>query len=401
MANAQSKTAHRSSRYETVIIGGGVIGSSLAYHLALESEGSNIAVVEPDPSYALAASPRAVGTVRRVFGMSENVALSQYGHEFYGDFAERMAVNGERPDIGLRREGYLFMVWGKEAVAGAEAVWRIATDRGAPVELIDGRQVEALHASIDASDVDAALWSPKDMWIDPHAALTGFARKARNLGVHYIEDRVVDLAIERSKVVRARLASGSWLSLGRVVNCANCWAPDICAMVGLRIPVEPMRHQTFFFECRQSLPPLPITRDLSGLSFRPEGAGYIVGMTHLSEPRGFNWEVDYQWFDEAIWPALAHRVPAFEAVKAGRAWSGHYDQNALDGNPILGYCPGAPDNFAVAAGFSGHGLQHAPGIGRGLAELLAHGEYRSLDLSCFGYQRVLDGAPLVDVGPPS
>lgn len=388
-------------RYDVVIIGGGIIGSSLAYHLASSPGAGEICVVEPDPTYELAATPRAVGTIRRVFGLADNVALSQYGHELYGDFAARMAVDGDAPDIGIHRQGYLFLVWGAQAVASAQTAWQIQTGLGAPVELIDRAAVERIIPSANVSDVDAALWSPEDMWIDPQSALAGFRRKARDLGVEYIEDRVVSLDSQGGRVISAGLEGGARLELEQVVNCANCWAPEICAMVGLSIPVEPMRRQTFFFECRDSLEAFPVTRDIGGLSFRPEGSGYICGMTHQSEPRGFNWNVDHDWFDETIWPALAHRVPAFEAVKVGRSWSGHYDQNALDGNPILGYFPGGPANFALAAGFSGHGVMHAPGVGRGLAELLLHGKYRSLDLSPFGYQRVIDDAPLLDAGPPS
>ena len=286
MTNSSNPVRSKDDDRPIVIVGGGVIGSSVAYHLATNGNGADVRVVEPDPSYQFAATPRAVGTVRRVFGLTENIALSQYGHELYGDFSNRMAVAGEQPDIGSKRQGYLYMVWGSSAVAAAEAAWRMQHERRAPVQLIDAAAIQALFPSIAVGDVDAALWSPEDMWIDPHAALYGFRRKAMDLGVCYVQDRVVGLEVNHRRVTHARLESGSRLSLDQVVNCANCWAPDVCEMVGLRIPVEPMRRQTLYFDCRSELETMPITRDSSGLSFRPEGRGYIAGMTHQNRTPG-------------------------------------------------------------------------------------------------------------------
>jgi glycine/D-amino acid oxidase-like deaminating enzyme len=168
----------------------------------------------------------------------------------------------------------------------------------------------------------------------------------------------------------------------------------------MKVPVYPMRRLTFYFEVRAQLEPMPLTRHISrNVSFRPQGAGYISGNTRYDEPPGFNWEIDYTYFDEAIWPGLAERVPAFEALKMTSAWAGHYDQNSFDNNAILGPWVGALENFHIALGFSGHGLMQAPAVGRGLSELLLHGCYQTLDLSRLGYQRILDDAPLHDEVP--
>lgn len=386
---------------DIVIIGGGVIGSSIAYHLALAGRAADVQVIEPDPTYAWAATPRAVGTVRHVHGTPENVLMSKYGHAFYSDFATRMAVNGEPAGMEFRKGGYTFMVWGKDAVAHAEANWKMQTSLGAAVELADQARLKQVFPLLNAEDVDAALYSPNDGWIDPHAALMGFRRKARSLGVEYVEDRVIGLETQGKRVTQVVLQSGAKLAPKIVVNCANCWAPDICAMVGMKVPISVMRRQTFYFEVRETLHPFGVTRDLNGLSFRTEGAGYVVGLTRLNEPRGFNWDVDHDWFDDAIWPKLAERVQAFEALKVLRSWSGHYDQNEMDSQPILGPWVGGLENFHIAAGFSGHGLQHAPAVGRGMAELLVEGRYTSIDLTKFSYQRVIDNAPIVEHGPPA
>ncbi|MBI4183535.1 MAG: FAD-binding oxidoreductase [Proteobacteria bacterium] len=386
--------------YDVVLVGGGIMGSSAAYHLAVAGHAAETCVVEPDPTYEFAATPRATGTVRQIFSEPENIRMSQYGREVYGNFAALMAVDGDAPDVNFRKGGYSFLVRGKEAVRVIEANWRTQTGLGANALLLDGKGYGARFPSINVRDVDAAVYSPDDGWIDPYAALMGFRRKAARLGVKYLKDRVVGLEANGRRVRRVVLESGARIEAGRVVNVANCWAPAICAMVGMRVPVEPMRRQTFYFECRAEIEPLGVTRELSGLSFRPEGRGYIGGLTRR-EPAGFNWSVEPEWFESDIWPKLANRVPKFEAIKLGRAWSGHYDENRFDGNVIIGPWTGGLENFYVACGFSGHGLQHGPAIGRALKELLLDGGYRTIDLSRFSYKRILDNRPVYEVGPPS
>ena len=202
-----------------------------------------------------------------------------------------------------------------------------------------------------------------------------------------------------SRVSAVHLESGRKLQPDIVVNAANCWAPEICAMVGMRVPIVPLRRQTFFFHCSKSIEKIPTMRDISGFSVRPEGDGYLTGVTQFEQAGNFNWELEYGLFDELLWPRLAERSRAFETIKVKHGWVGHYDINQLDGNPIIGPWAGRLENFFVVAGFSGHGLQHAPAVGRGMKELLIDGGYRTIDLSAFSYQRVVENTPLVDHGP--
>jgi hypothetical protein len=165
--------------------------------------------------------------------------------------------------------------------------------------------------------------------MDPHSVLMGFRRKATSLGVRYLKDRVVDFEVGGKRVAAVRLASGERLAADSVINAANCWGPELCERLGMKVPVYPMRRLTFYFEIREKLEPMPLTRHISkNVSFRPQGAGYISGNTRYDEPPGFNWDVDYDYFDEAIWPGLAERVPAFEALKVTGAWAGHYSRTA-------------------------------------------------------------------------
>ncbi|MBI4184469.1 MAG: FAD-binding oxidoreductase [Proteobacteria bacterium] len=383
-----------------VIIGGGIMGSSIAYHLAGSGRAGEVVVIEPDPTYEFAATPRSTGGVRQLFSVPENIWMSQYGHQVYGNFAALMAVNGDAPDINFRHQGYLFMGSGREDVKTLIANWEVQAANGARVELLDRKGLKHRFPSLTVEDIDAAVFSPDDGFIDPYSALMGFRRKAISLGATYLKDRVVGLEAGRKKVERVVLESGRRLDAKVVVNVANCWGPEICAMVGMKVPVYPMRRMTFYYEIRETLEPMALTRHISkGASFRPEGAGYISGLTKYDEPAGFNWEVDYNWFEQRIWPQLAHRVKAFEALKVKRGWSGHYDQNSLDGNVIVGRWIGGLENFYIALGFSGHGLQHGPAMGRAMKELLLDGGYQTIDLSRFSYQRVLDNAPIAEFGP--
>ena len=383
-----------------VIIGGGVIGSSIAYHLAAAGHAADTIVVEPDPTYEFAASPRATGGIRQLFTVPENIRMSQYGHEIYGQFESLMAVDGEKAPIGFQRMGYLWLGSGKRDIDALMANWRVQSAHGVRVELLDRKGVAHRFPSMRVADIDIAAFSPDDGFLDPHGVLTGFRRKAASLGIEYRKDRVVDFEVAGKRLSAVRLESGERLAADSVVNAANCWGPALCERLGMKVPVHPMRRLTFYFEIRERLEAMPLTRHISrNVSFRPQGAGYIAGNTRYDEPPGFNWDIDYGYFDEAVWPGLAERVPAFEALKLKSAWAGHYDQNVFDNNAILGPWVGGIENFHVALGFSGHGLMQAPAVGRGLAELLLHGRYRTLDLSRLGYRRILDGTPLLDEVP--
>ncbi|HSD54504.1 MAG TPA: FAD-binding oxidoreductase, partial [Burkholderiales bacterium] len=188
------------------------------------------------------------------------------------------------------------------------------------------------------------------------------------------------------------------LGANLVVNAAGAWAKEIAAMVGMALPIEPLRRFEHYFETPNAIEPLPYVKDPDRLAFRPEGRGYSGGLVNPGEPRGFNFDVDHGYFEAVVWPALARRFPAFEAVRCKRTWSGLYDQCELDGNPIVGNWPGQLDNFHIVAGFSGHGMMHAPAAGRAIAELILHGEYRTIDLARLGYARVVAGAPYPESG---
>jgi FAD-dependent oxidoreductase domain-containing protein 1 len=383
---------------DIIIIGGSIMGASIAYHLAVAGKAGDVVVIEPDPSYEWASAPRSSGGVRLMHGLPENIEMSQYGRAVYKDFARLVDVDGQPGRFDFNEFGYMYLVAGAKNVDAITANWRAQTALGANIDLLDRAGLADRFPSLHVDDIDAALHAPEDGFIDPHAAVIGFRRKAISLGVEFVQDRVVGLDATATRVTGVRLESGRDIAAETVVNVAGAWGPAISAMVGMKMPVEPLRRMTFYFETKAELETMPLTKDPSGVTFRKEGAGYTAGLTRKNEPPGFNFDVEHELFEQTLWPALAHRVPAFESLKMIRSWAGHYALNHMDGNTIIGPWVGGLENFYIATGFSGAGLQKGPAIGRAMTELLLHGEYRTIDLSRMSYQRVIDNEPLIEVG---
>jgi glycine/D-amino acid oxidase-like deaminating enzyme len=235
-------------------------------------------------------------------------------------------------------------------------------------------------------------------YFDGHSLFDWWKRKARKNGVEYIENEVIGIDVEGEKVIGVRLASGEQVSAGHIVNASGPRAVLTARMAGLSLPVEPRRRYSFIFDAETRLDrDLPLTIDPSGVHMRSDSVYYLAGC-----PPDHDADVDYDdfamdhdiWIDKA-WPAIANRVPAFEAVKLINSWVGHYAYNKLDQNAIIGAHPERP-NFMFINGFSGHGLQQSPAMGRAMSELLTYGEYRTLDLSPLGYERVMRNEPLLE-----
>ena len=384
-------------RSDIVVMGGGAIGAAVAYFVRLLDPATQVFVVERDPSYGLASTVRASGGVRRLFSLPENIELSKYSIGFFEDFADTMAVDGEPADIGLKKNGYLFIV-----PPAQRDVLRSNFDTqqtlGCNVEWLERDALKGRFPSMNVDDLGAAVLSPDDGWLDPHSLLMGFRNKARSMGAEFIADEVTGLVRQGASITAAELRSGGRIEASHFVNAAGAWAKDICAMADVKVPIEPLRRYEHFFVSQEPIEPLPYIKDPERLAFRPEGRGYTGGVPTLNEPRGYNFDVDYTYFDRVVWPALAHRFPQFERTRCTSTMAGLYDQNDFDGNVIIGPGAGGLGNFHMLSGFSGHGLMHAPGCGRAMAELLLTGGYQTIDLTRLGYQRILDSTPLRETG---
>lgn len=384
-------------RADVAVIGGGAIGAAVAYYLRSLDPGVSVVVVERDPTYELASTPRASGGVRRLFSVPENIELSQYSIAFFEAFPQTMAVHGVPAQIGFTKNGYLFIV----PPSDVEQLRRnhdIQQEHGCDVVYLEPDQLKARFPSMYVDDLGGAVLSPDDGWLDPHSVLVGFKNKAISLGASFLADEVVGMERTGGAVTAAVLRSGQRAEADQFVNAAGAWAKEICGMLGASIPVEPLRRFEHYFESQDPIEPLPYVKDTQRLAFRPEGRGYSGGVPTLAEPRGYNFDVDRRYFEETVWPALAHRFPQFERTKCFSTLPGLYDQNDFDGNALIGPGLDGLSNLHLLTGFSGHGLMHAPGCGRAMAELLLTGSYQTIDLTRFGWQRVPDDEPLRETG---
>ncbi|PWR24699.1 NAD(P)/FAD-dependent oxidoreductase [Zavarzinia aquatilis] len=383
--------------YDVVIVGGAVTGSSVAYHLAAHPGFSGrILVVEKDPAYRFCASALSAASIRQQYSSAINIAISLHGIRFLRGIGETLAVDGEAPAIGLVEGGYLFLA----SEAGRpvlEANHRLQREMGADVALLGPDGLSARFPWLNTEGLALGSFGVTgEGWFDGYGLMQAFRRKARSLGVEYRAATVTDVERAGDRVAAVRLDDGSRIPCGALVNAAGGGGQALARATGLHIPVHNKKRYIFTFTCAERVSGAPLLIDPTGLYFRPEGQGFLCGIQPPEDrdpDADGDFEVDHSFFDDHIWPTLAARVPAFERIRQGRAWAGHYDMNLFDHNAIVGPA-GEVGNFYLANGFSGHGLQQSPAIGRGLAELIVEGAYRSLDLSPLGFGRIAAGRPV-------
>lgn len=390
-------TQETPGKFDIAIIGGGIVGSAVAYFVQRELPGTSVCVIEPDPTYEFASALRASGGCRVQFTQPENIEMSLFSIDFIRNFERDMISNGRPAPVDWVEGGYLFIV-PPENVANLERNVRKQLAAGATVNLLDAQGLKDKFPSMNVSDLGAGAHTPHDGWCDPNGLLWGFRRKAVELGVTYVQDRVVAAHVDRVKARSVTLESGRSISADKFINVTGAWSGKVAELFGMHLPVSPLRRFEHYFTPGTPIEKLPYVKDVARLAFRSEGNGFSGGLVNGDEPRGFNFDVDHDYFENVVWPAVAHRFPAFEAAKCHRTWSGLYEVNELDGNPVIGGGPAGLENLYTVAGFSGHGMMHAPAAGRGIAELIAHGEYKTIDLTRLGYERVQNNMPYAEEG---
>lgn len=384
---------------DVLIVGGAAVGSATAYFLASQpSFKGSILVVEQDPTYARSATALSAASIRHQFSTPENIRLSQFGSSFLKSVGEHLSVDGEAPAIGFKERGYLFLATA-QGLGILQSNHLTQCAENVDVSLLTPAQLQSRFPWLNVDDLSAgSLGNTGEGWLDAYALMQGFRRKALSLGVQYRQARVEALSRQGRLVTSARLSTGELVTCGTVINAAGTGATALAQSAGIELPVQARKRSIFYFTSSARLPTCPMVIDPTGAYFRPEGEGYLCGIAPSPEQDTacHDFEVQHSLFEEVLWPILAARVPGFEALRLQRSWAGHYDMNLLDHNAIVGAHPDV-DNFLFANGFSGHGLQQSPAIGRALSELVTFGEFRTLQLGALGWARVIEGRPLREI----
>jgi len=382
-----------SAARRVVIVGGGVMGVATALFLARDHALPSL-VVERDPTYRRASSALSASSIRQQFSSAINIWLSQASLEFLRHIDAELRVD-DAVDIGLVEPGYLFLATagGVDTLRGNH---RVQSECGAPIALLSPDQLRARFRWLDTQDIAlGALGLQGEGWFDGYALLQALRRKARALGVRFEACAATRIIHRGARAHAVECGDGAVFECDDLAICAGAWSAPLAHQVAFDLPVHARKRDVFVFDAPAKIDSCPLVIDPSGVWFRPEGRGFICG----APPRGGDPDdapldcIDHGLFDDVIWPRLAQRVPAFERLRVVNAWAGYYEFNTFDQNGIVGKVPGC-DNAYLACGFSGHGMQQAPAVGRALAELLATGAYRTLDLAALSPQRILDHAPL-------
>jgi FAD-dependent oxidoreductase domain-containing protein 1 len=370
------------------------MGSALAYWLTRLEPTVSVVVIERDPGYATASSALSAASIRQQFTTAVNIRIAQASIEFLRASGELLAIDDWKPDIGLTEVGYLYLASDASGLESLRQAHAIQTQHGAQVALLTPAELAARFPWLATTDLLAgSLGLRGEGWFDGYLLLTALARKARSQGARFIRAEATGVEVRGRRVAALMLGDGSRLSCGSLVNAAGPWARAVGGLAGVDLPVFARRRTVYVVGCRARMPSFPLLIDPSGFWVRPEGKGFIAGLAPGDDPDDAPLEPDYEAFESLLWPALAARVPAFEAARLERAWAGYYEMNVFDHNGIVGLHPRIA-NLGLMNGFSGHGMQQGPVVGRGMAELILHGRFTTLDLSDLGFARIAARRPL-------
>lgn len=378
---------------DVAVLGGGVIGAATAFWLTRLSPGLAVTVIERDPSYAHASTALSAASIRLQFSAEINVKISLFGLEFIREFS-RFCPDGGVRDLGFRENGYLFL---SASTAGADTLERLAAMQrrlGAETQVLGRDELAQRFPWMQFDDVVAgSLGARHEGWFDNMGLLNGLRAQARAQGARFVHDEVVGLEGAEGQVRAVRLASGAVLQASAVLNAMGPRAANALQWLAEDLPVEPRKRTVFVVDAPQARhPDAPLVIDPQGYWMRPEHGAWLAATVPAEDgPCAVDdFEPEAHLFEEVIWPMLYTRAEGFAAAKVLRLWAGHYAFNRLDQNALLGRHP-RWRNLYLANGFSGHGLQQAPAVGRGLAELILTGAWQSLDLSELAYDRVEAG----------
>jgi len=382
---------------DVVLIGGGIIGASIAYHLFHDGFTGRVLVIERDTTYARAATALSLGGVRQLYGVPSNIAMARYSLQCYEQFDEVMSAAWGRAQAHFHQRGYLLLLDAHNQDAWLKK-YEVQRQMGVEVERLSPPEVRKLVPHLFVDDVACALYSRRDGYVNPRGALQGFAERARELGCAWLQDEVIGFGPTDGGTFTVQTERAGALSTSVLVIVSGAWSQYVAKLAGIQLPVTPVRRQACYVTLPRSLGyKLPMVIDSSDVHFRHDTETddhLIVSYIIRDEPAGFNFEWDSAAFDAHIEPTLRRRLPGAGRVKLQRGWAGHYAVTP-DENPILGRHPELPNLF-MATGFSGHGVMLAPAAGKLMSELIRLGRYETLDATAYRLERFATGQLIED-----
>ncbi len=373
---------------EVLIIGGGVVGCSIAYHLTQRGV-RDILVIERD-TIGSGSTSRAAGGIRQQFSNESNIRISMYSVKFFEQFRERMKLGQDEGDMDFHQVGYLFLLTNEKEWGEFQENVALQRRLGLKVEALTPQEAAELVPGLNTDGILGATYCPTDGHGSQHEVTQTFARKARQAGARFWENcAVTGVRREGRHILEVQTERGP-LRPGIVIGCAGAWSGLLGEMIGIDIPVRPLKRTLFFTEAFEELPShLPMTVDMgTGFYFRREGPGFLIGETDHSQPPGFDITTEWNWLDTVVEHAI-NRVPAFERLSIRSGWAGLYDTSP-DDNAIIGAVPEL-DNFYVATGYSGHGFMQSPATGLLMSEIILDGAAHTIDISDLSITRFREG----------
>ncbi|GFE64391.1 NAD(P)/FAD-dependent oxidoreductase [Litoreibacter roseus] len=396
-------TKPKHNTYDVVIVGGAMFGASTAWFLSDNADfNGSVLVVERDPSYRTASTSHTNSCMRQQFSNALNVKISQFAAEFVKTFRQRMGGDERYPELSIQNYGYMYLADSEGFADVLRNSHAVQVAEGAGTKLMTPEEIERDYPFYNLDDIVLGSHNRRDegYW-DCVAVFDGWRRSARERGVEYIANEVIAMTKRPAgnRIDSITLTSGETISCGQIVNASGPRAVLTSRMAGIEIPVEPRKRYTYVFSAEQPLDrELPLTIDPSGVHLRQDGRYTYMAGGHSDPDPAVDYDdfvMDHDLWQDHIWPAIATRIPQFEAIKVISEWAGHYAYNTFDHNAIMGPHTQV-ENFIFLNGFSGHGLQQSPAMGRGTAEFLTYGAYRTLDLSPFHFDRIAENRPFVE-----
>ena len=397
------KNTPKHDKYDVIIIGGAIMGSSTAWFLNQNPDfNGTILVVEKDQKYEFCSTAHTTSCIRQQFSTKLNVEISQFAANFINNFHEYMDNDVRVPKLAIKSFGYMYLAASEDFAKNLRSNQEVQAASGAATELLTPDEIKSRYPFYNVDDIKlGSINLVNEGYWDSITVFEWMRNKAQENGVEYIENEVTEITKNKSedRIISIKLASGETINGENFVNATGPRAASTSKMAGIKIPVEPRKRYSWIFKAKNPLDrDLPLTIDPSGFHVRENGGGTYQAGGHGAYDPAVDFDdfaMDNELWETTVWPVLFNRIPQFESLKLISQWAGHYAMNTVDQNAIVGP-HNIIQNFFFLNGFSGHGTQQAPAMGRATAELLTYGAFKTIDMSAFKYERLLSGNKVIE-----